>query len=199
MVKKTFFVFLLILFFLPGCGDEDYDVNYDEDKVKFYYENKKIIFENNLEIPVVMDHIRVNDREVENFIKYKVCEYIKYKDEVVVNYNDKLNQIIYLTSIVLPGKKKEMDFILNKDDEVELEFYTVNYNFLSDNIYFINKKISDNEKRYKLYQKDDIINLNIEGLKKKKEELNILEGIMIFVKEYEALEDYLEEIDFEIE
>ncbi len=198
MLKKTFFAFLLILFFLPGCGDDDYKVEYDENKVKFYYENKKIIFENNLEIPVVMDHIRVNDREVENFIKYKVCEYIKYKDIVVVNYKDKLNQIIYLTSIVLPGKKKEIDFILKKDDEVELEFYVVNYNFLSDNVYFINKKISDNEKKYKLYRKDDIINLNIENLEKK-EEINILYGIMIFVKEYEALEDYLEEIDFEIE
>ena len=198
MLKKTFFAFLLILFFLPGCGDDDYKVEYDENKVKFYYENKKIIFENNLEIPVVMDHIRVNDREVENFIKYKVCEYIKYKDIVVVNYKDKLNQIIYLTSIVLPGKKKEIDFILKKDDEVELEFYVVNYNFLSDNVYFINKKIYDNEKKYKLYRKDDIINLNIENLEKK-EEINILYGIMIFVKEYEALEDYLEEIDFEIE
>ncbi len=203
MLKKIFSIFLLIIVLLVNCGDEEYEVDYDEEKINFYYKDKKIILKNNLTIPVILAHRRINndemeDKEIENFIKYKVCEYIKYKDEVVVNYEDKLNQIIYLTSIVLPGKSKEIEFICKKDDEVLIEFYPVNYIFLSDNVYFINKNISEKEKRYKLYTDKDIENLNISELGKK-EDLKTIDGIMIFVKEYALLDDFHEEIEFEIE
>ncbi len=194
-MKKLFYLFILVIALLANCGEDEYEVDFDDEKLLFQYQDGKIIFENTTKYPVVLDHIRINDREVTNFIKYDVCEYIKYKDEVVVNYNDDLNQIIYLTSIILPGNKVVIEHTLKKDDYVELELYPVNYNFLSDNVYFINENISDAEKRYKLYSNSDIEELNI-TYHEEKENINKLSGIMIFVSEYAALADFLEEVEF---
>lgn len=194
-MKKLFYLFILIIILLANCGEDEYDVDFDDEKLLFEYHDGKIIFENNTKYPIVLDHMRINDREVTNFIKYNVCEYIKYKDEVVVNYNDDLNQIIYLTSIIIPGNKVIIEYTLKKDDYVELELYPVNYNFLSDNVYFINENISDHEKRYKLYSNTDIEELNISYFEEK-ENINKIDGIMIFVSEYAALADFLEEVEF---
>lgn len=199
MNKKIILVLLLLIPFLfLQCGDDDYEVDYDDEKVQFKAEGDKIIFKNNLDVPVVLDNIKVNDKEVKSYIKYKTCDYVKYRDEVVINYNDKSNQVIHLTSIVLPGKRQEFDYKLKKEDEVELEFYPVTYMFLSDNVYFLNKKITENEVQYRLYLNEDIKKLNINKLKDKNN-INKINGIMIFVKEYEILEDTFEELDFEVQ
>ena len=119
-MKKLFYLFILVIALLAHCGEDEYEVDFDDEKLLFEYHDGKIIFENNTEYPVVLDHMRINDREITNFIKYNVCEYIKYKDEVVVNYNDDLDQIIYLTSIIMPGNKVVIEHTLKKDEYVEL-------------------------------------------------------------------------------
>ncbi len=200
MFKKKLLLMLIIPLLWMSCGDDDYDFDYDDEKVKFYHQGNTIIFENNLDVAVVIDNIKVDDKEVKSYIKYKTSGYTKCRNEVVVNYKDKSNQIIKLTSIVLPGKKKEVEYNLKIDNEVLLEFYPVNFNFVSDNIYFLDSNISEDEKRYRLYLKEDIKRLDIYGIdKKKKDEINEIDGIMIFVKEYESLEDTFEELDFDVE
>lgn len=198
MLKRLLVITLFVVLIFIQCGDDDYEIDYDEDLVTFKNIENVIVFENNTKYLIVLDNIKVNEKEVKNFIAYKTSNYVKFRDEVVVNYNEKLNQIIHLKCILLPGKKKEIPYTLKTEDEVEIEFYPINYNFLSDNIYFIDKTITEKEIRYKLYPKGDLKKLNLNELSKD-ENRTELDGIMIFVKEYECLEDTFEEMDFEVE
>ncbi|MBU1077293.1 MAG: hypothetical protein KKH98_08370 [Spirochaetes bacterium] len=198
MLRKTLTIILLSAFFFIHCGDDDYEVDYDKEKVFFGYKNGVIVFENNLNVPVILDNIKVNDKEIMSFIKYETCDYVKYRDEVVIDYKDKANQVIHLEHILLPGKKIEFSRQLKKKDEAVLEIYPVSYAFLSDNVYF-NQSTKDKDKeRYKLYGNEEIKKLDINGFKDKKD-VDTIQGIMIFVKEYEQLEDTFEELEFEVD
>src|SRR5208283_205656 len=110
-MKKTgiFIISMCIIGFL-NCQDEDYKVKYDSDKINLIYTDGIITFQNNLDVPVILDNIQVNKKEIQNFIHYKTSDYTKFKDEIVLTEKEKLNQIIILNSILLPNHTKEIKF-----------------------------------------------------------------------------------------
>ncbi|MDD5067297.1 MAG: hypothetical protein PHF84_09650 [bacterium] len=193
MIKRLFPIFILCFLFFLSCEDKEYKVDYDKKKVEVKYRDGIISFKNNLDVPVVLDNVKINENETANFIKYKVCDYVKYRGEVVVNYSDKVNQIISLTSILLPGKTKEIKQEVRKGEEIVFEFSPVNYIFLSDNVYFLDRAISSNEVKYKQYPEGEVKKLKLSFIKtNERDKLTEIDGIMIYVKEYEALSDHLE-------
>jgi len=198
MRKYTLLIFLFLLFFFASCVDEDYETDFDDNDVKLEYKDNKIVFENNSPYPIILDYLKINGKEVKNFIEYKVCDYYRTKNDVEINYSKDVNQIIYLSTILLPGKKFKINKTLKKKVRVTLLFYPVNYNFLSDNVFFLSKEISQTSKIYSLYQVDEVKN-TVFITDENKESLTTIDGIMIYVKEYDILDDFLEEVNLELE
>jgi len=173
-------------------------VEFDEKQIECQISGNKLTIKNNSPYPVVFDEILQNDKSIISFIKYKNCSYIKYQDEVVLNIKDTENQYILLETILLPQRQKEIIVSAKEGDEFEILLYPVNYNFLSDNVYFKLEDYTDMESRYKLYSAADIKNLNFPFIDvTNKDKINEISGIMIYVSEYEDLTDFLEEIEFE--
>ena len=191
-------VLILILFILFACEQDEYEVEFDEKQIECQISGNKLTIKNNSPYPVVFDEILQNDKSIISFIKYKNCSYIKYQDEVVLNIKDTENQYILLETILLPQRQKEIIVSAKEGDEFEILLYPVNYNFLSDNVYFKLEDYTDMESRYKLYSAADIKNLNFPFIDvTNKDKINEISGIMIYVSEYEDLTDFLEEIEFE--
>ncbi len=186
---KKFLILTIILISISSLliAKKAYDVDYDDDNVIITVKNGSIIIKNNLKYPIVIDNIKRNDGIVKNYLKIANCNYIKYQNEVNVDYTGKDMQIFLLNLIIKPKEEKKIQIKMKKDDEIRVEYYVVNYKFISDNIYLQEKNISDTEKKYKLFP--------IEYIKKQ----NKLTGIMVYVTEYKMLIDNYEHPEITVE
>jgi len=198
MKYRIFLIIILFAFF--ACEPDEYEVDFDESQIQCSIVSNNLIIKNNSPYPVVFDEIIKNDKSIVSFIKYRNCSYVKYRDEIFLNIKDSDNQYILLGSILLPHKRKSIPVTARKGDEFEILIYPVNYNFVADNIYFKSEESSEMESRYKLFSRDEIKNLRIPFIKdEERDKINEIQGIMIYVSEYEDLTDFLEEIEFEYE
>lgn len=191
---KKFLLAILIFLFLLNCKNKEYETDFDDEQIEISFTTNKIIIKNNSNYPIILQEILKNKRTILEFIEFKNCSFVKYQNEVLVNFNDSNNQIIMLNSIILPQKDKSINIPVEKNAKYRLEFYPVTYNFISDNIYFNFDRYSENELRYKNFSVDEIKNLNIPFMTNK--ETNEISGIMVYVSEYKNLTDFLEKIDF---
>lgn len=191
---------MIFLLFIFACEEDEYAVDFDEQQIQYSIKEDKIVIKNNSPYPIVLDDVMQNEKIVANYIKYKNCNYMKYQEEVMLDLTGQDNQYILIESVVLPKKEKVISINAKKGDRFEVSLYPVNYNFLSDNIYFKSEELSDKESRYKLFSSNEVKDLTIPFVKKKDPEtVNEINGIMIYVSEYEDMIDFLEEIEFEYE
>lgn len=191
-------LFLVLCACFGSCKDDEYAVDYDKKKIELAYVDGRLVFRNNLDVPVVLDNFQKNRKEAASFIRYRVCDYVKYKQEVVVDYREKVNQIISLESILMPKKEKVLAEKLVRGDRIRVEFYPVQPLFLADNVYFFEKQIKPDELKYRLYPETNVKALNMAFTGTNRSGMSEISGIMIYVKEYEQLSDNLEKKEFEL-
>ncbi len=188
MKKLTSFLFftVLLLHISLLAASNIYDVDYDDDNVIISVKGNTLTINNKLPYPIVIDNIKKNGKIIKNYLTVKNCNYIKYQNEVDVDYSGKDMQIFTLNLIIKPGKTKKISLKCKKGDELRVEYYVVNYEFMADNIYLKYKDISGTEKQYKLFPADYI--------KKQKS----LTGIMIYVAEYNMMIDNYEHPEIDV-
>lgn len=199
-MKKIFIISIFILFLFIGCKDDEYEVSFKENDLKVSVKDSNLVVKNDSDYPIIFDEITKGDKSIASFIEYKDGSYVKYQDEVILNIKDSNNQYIMINLILLPKKERLIPLKIEKQDELEIIAYPVNFQFIADNIYFKANDYSDMEARYKLYSKDEIKSFKLPFLDKKKlEEINEINGIMIYVSEYDSLDDYVQKISFKYE
>jgi len=144
-MKKIFIISIFILFLFIGCKDDEYEVSFNENDLKVSVKDSNLLVKNDSDYPIIFDEITKGDKSIASFIEYKDGSYVKYQDEVILNIKDSNNQYIMINLILLPKKERLIPLKIEKQDELEIIAYPVNFQFIADNIYFKANDYSDME------------------------------------------------------